>query len=323
MARRTAGSRSRARRSGSGRFPRPVALADSERVQRGRYAEDHADRAPGDLRRHRGTRGTRGMDPGHDPPPALRVGRPVGQQEPDRTSDLFAEPREPGELGRFVLEIAVHAEGAGSGRTQAPADAAKLVDLGEAAGHHLARHRLVRVGPRGGKAEGAGMHRLLGQPAHLGDVVGARRLAADRAVAHHIDAQRVVWNLCRYIDRARHPLEGVEEIGKALPIPFEALGEDRARNVLDPLHQIDQRVAMLGPHRCEPDPAIAEEDGGDPMPGGGRQDRVPGRLPVIMGVHVDPARVSPAGRPRRSPAGPIRPCRRPPRSYRYRQRYRR
>ena len=94
----------------------------------------------------------------------------------------FREPREPGEFRFLVLEIAVHAEGAGLRRTQTRADPRQLVDLGEAAGHHLASRRLVRVGPRRREPEGAGADRLFGQPAHLGDVLGRGRLTPDRAV---------------------------------------------------------------------------------------------------------------------------------------------
>ena len=100
----------------------------------------------------------------------------------------------------------------------------------------------------------------------------------------------MVRYLRRDIDRPRHAVEGVEKIGKALPIPFEALGQNRARYVLDPLHQIDQGGAMVGPHRRETDAAIAEQDRCHPVPGGRSQDRVPGRLAIVMGVDIDPAR---------------------------------
>ena len=96
-------------------------------------------------------------------------------------------------------------------------------------------------------------------------------------------------NLGGDIDRPRHPLERIEKVGEALPIPFQPFGEHRARDVFDTLHQIDEGVAMIGPDRREADAAIAEQNGRDAMPGGGREDRVPGRLPVIMGVDVDPA----------------------------------
>src|SRR5271170_4558336 len=49
-----------------------------------------ADRAAGDLRRHRSARGARLVHPSHDAPPALRVGRPIGQQKPHRPTGQAA-----------------------------------------------------------------------------------------------------------------------------------------------------------------------------------------------------------------------------------------
>src|SRR4029078_13199590 len=40
----------------------------------------------------------------------------------------------------------------------------------------------------------------------------------------------------------------------------------------------------------EADTAIAEKDRGDAVPGRGRQLAVPGRLTVVVGVHIHPAR---------------------------------
>ena len=172
----------------------------------------------------------------------------------------MAEAREPGELGVLVLEITIQAESASADRTEARADAGKLVDFSKAAGHHLALGCLVRIGARRREAERAGLHRLRGQPAHLGDVLSGGRFAPDRAVTHHIDAQRMVRDLRRDIDRARHAFERVEKIGKALPIPLEAFGQYRAGDVLDPFHQIDQRVTVVRPDRRKADAAIAEQD---------------------------------------------------------------
>ena len=69
----------------------------------------------------------RSMHTGQNAPPARRIGRPVGQQKPDRPSCLLAEPSDPGELGFFVLEIAVHAKGTGISRAQARADPGEFV----------------------------------------------------------------------------------------------------------------------------------------------------------------------------------------------------
>ncbi len=85
-------------------------------------------------------------------------------------------------------------------------------------------------------------------------------------------------------------VEGVEVLGEGLPPPFDAFGQRRARDVLDPLHQPDQPVVSVGPGRGEPDAAVAGDDGGDPVPAARGQHLVPGGLAVVVGVDVDPAR---------------------------------
>ena len=46
---------------------------------------------------------------------------------------------------------------------------------------------------------------------------------------------------------------------------------------------------MLAPHRREADAAVAEQDRGDAVPRRRRQFLVPGRLAVVVRVHIDPA----------------------------------
>src|SRR5262249_48092916 len=48
--------------------------------------------------------------------------------------------------------------------------------------------------------------------------------------------------------------------------------------------------AMMFLHRREADPAIAEQHGGYAVPTRRRQQRIPHRLAVVMGMRVDPAR---------------------------------
>ena len=165
----------------------------------------------------------------------------------------------------------------------------KLGPLGEMAGNKIAGIGLVRIGARGGEAERAGAHRRFGQPAHLGDVLGRRGLAIDAALPHHEYPERVVRHLRTDIDGARHAVERVEIFREAFPLPVQAFGERAPRYVLDRLHQIDQAGAMLRPDRREADPAIAEEDRRDTMPGGRGEHRVPGRLAVVMRMDIDPA----------------------------------
>jgi hypothetical protein len=251
--------------------------------------QDHADRAAGDLGGDVGALGARPVHPGHQPAPARRVGRPVGQEEPHRAAGLTRQPGHPGEFVGLALEIAVHAEGTAPDRAERPADAHQFRLLGLVAGDQLAGRGLVRIGARGGEAERAGLDRRRSQPVHRGDVLGGRGLAVDAALAHHIDAQRMVRQLRGYVDGARQAVERVEELGKALPRPVEPFVERGAGNVLDRLHQVDQVAAVLAPHRGEADAAIAEQDRRHAVPGRRRQDRVPGCLAVVMGVDIDPA----------------------------------
>ena len=162
--------------------------------------------------------------------------------------------------------------------------------LGVAAGNQVAGQRLVLVGAAGGEADGASLQGLLRQPGHGFDVLGRRMLAGDGALAHDIDPQGVVGDLRRNVDGARQPRERVEVIGEALPVPFEAFGQRDAGNVLHALHQIDQRLLVLLADGGEAHAAIAERDGRGAVPGGRRQDGIPGRLAVIVRVHIDPAR---------------------------------
>ena len=104
------------------------------------------------------------------------------------------------------------------------------------AGNELAGVGLVRIGARGREAERTGSERRLGQAAHLTYVGGSRGLAIDAAIAHHIDAQRVVRDLRADIDCARHAVERLEIVGETLPIPFEPFGKRGAGDVLDGLH---------------------------------------------------------------------------------------
>ncbi len=222
-------------------------------------------------------------------PPSRRVLVAVGEQEPDRAAGLPGHPRHPGELKLFVVEIAVHAEGAGADGAERRADAHKLVGIGIARRHQFAVRRLVRIGARRGEAEGAGAQRLDREAAHLGDVVRGRGFPPHGAVAHDIDAQRQMRGLGGDVDRARMALQRIEEVGEALPVPGQPVGQHGVGDFLDALHQIHQRAAMMLSHRREADAAIAEHDRGDAMPARRRQQRIPHRLAVVMGVHVDPA----------------------------------
>ena len=74
--------------------------------------------------------------------------------------------------------------------------------------------------------------------------------------------------------------------------------------------------SLAGAHRREADAAVAHHERGDAVPGRGREQRIPGDLPVVVGVHVHPAgrddwpRASSSRRPRSAtlPTATMRPA---------------
>jgi hypothetical protein len=147
----------------------------------------------------------------------------------------------------------------------------------------------VVVGPSGGEAAGASLQGLAQKGAHLGDVVVGGGLAGDGAVTHHVDAQRIVGDLRDQVHGVGK-VERVEVAGEVLPGPADALGEHAAGDVLHALHELDESRAIAGPHRREADAAVAHHAGGDTVGRRRQEVAVPGRLTVVVAVHVDEAR---------------------------------
>ena len=145
------------------------------------------------------------------------------------------------------------------------------------------------VGAAGGEPERASVERIGERVAHRSDVGGGRVGAGEGAVAHHVDAERVVGHLAADVEGVTHAVERVHVRGERLPLPRQALGERGARDVLDALHQRDQPLAVLGPHRREADAARAHDRGGHPVEARRREVAVPARLAVGVRVQVDEA----------------------------------
>ena len=145
-------------------------------------------------------------------------------------------------------------------------------------------------GARGGKADGPRPRRGFGDGAHLCDVLNGRRLPIRAALAHDEHPQGRVRQLRRDIDVEPPTGEVIEIVGKTPPVPGQPFGEDRERNVLDTLHQVDKPVVILRPTGGEADPAIAHHGCGHAMQRRGLQPLIPGRLTVIVGVNVHESR---------------------------------
>ena len=123
--------------------------------------------------------------------------------------------------------------------------------------------------------------------AHGRRVLLGRIFEAGAPLAHHVEAERAVGELCRHVHVMGSGLDGVEVRPEALPRPLDPLVQHRAGDVLDALHEGDEPVVRVGPHRCEPDAAVAHHGGGDAVPARGGHAGVPGGLAVVVGVDVD------------------------------------
>ncbi len=154
--------------------------------------------------------------------PAIRVVRPVSQQEPQRPAGGSRQRAHPFEFGGLVIEIAEHPECARAGAAEGGTDAEEFPVLGEAARDQVALCGLVLFSPRGRETEGACAQGFFRQAAHGLDVGGSGDLAADGAVAHDIDAQRVVRHLSGDVDGTREAVQRVEIVGECLPLPAQA-----------------------------------------------------------------------------------------------------
>ena len=120
---------------------------------------------------------------------------------------------------------------------------------------------------------------------HRSQVIGGGGVQG--AVAHDVGAHSGLRYLRADIDGAWHPLQRVEVLAERFPLPRDPLRQRAAGNVLYALHQFDEPVVPVGPHRSETDAAIAHDRGGDAMPARRRQMRIPGGLTVEMRVDVD------------------------------------
>ena len=86
------------------------------------------------------------------------------------------------------------------------------------------------------------------------------------------------------------PGDVVEVVGEGLPLsPLHPFVQGRSGDVLDALHQFDQRLLAAGTNGGEPDAAVAHHDRRDTVAGRRIHDVVPAHLAVVVRVHVDPS----------------------------------
>ncbi len=253
-------------------------------------------RAPRDLGEQAGPLGARLERCRQLLAPQLGVVVGLEQHVGHGTVDGGREPAHPVDLVPGVLEhLAGRAqrgqlEDAGAGLAQGGTDAEEFVLGGEGPGDQLAVDGAVSHGARGGEAEGAGADGLEHNGAHGLDVLGRGRLVAGAPLAHDVGPHRRVRDLGADVDRPAPLLERVEILGEGLPLPLDPLGQRRAGDVLDALHEADEPVVAVGLGRREPDAAVAHDERRDAVPRRRGELGVPGDLAVVVGVDVDPSR---------------------------------
>ena len=171
--------------------------------------------------------------------------------------------------------------------TEGLPDADELLGRGGGPGCQLTVLGPVQDRPGGGNADRSGEEGLAGQIVHDRHLVGVRHVVAP-TLAEHVGPQRAVGDEGGDVEHPAHPLDLVEVLGEALPVPGHAFVEGRAGDVLDSLHELDQPLPLGRPGRGEADAAVAHHNGGDAVPARRRDLGIPGDLPVVVGVDVDP-----------------------------------
>ncbi len=258
-----------------------------QRVQRALEAEQQADRAGSDLPRHRQAIGIGGRQQLELAP--VGVTAHLHERERHGPARCLGHSPEDRELLVDIREVRHPLQHALAGRADRARDAEQLAGLRGERRCEVALARTVVQRAGGREAERAGLDPVTSESGHGLDVVRGGGLAAGSALPHHVKPQRSVRDLHGDVDVERPPVEGVHELRERLPVPRETLVEHRTRDVLDALHQLDEPVVIGGMHGREADPAVADDDGRDPVPRRGDHSFCPRGLAVVVRMDVDEA----------------------------------
>ncbi len=101
---------------------------------------------------------------------------------------------------------------------------------------------------------------------HGCDVVGSGRIVGGAAIAHDVSAHSAMWHLGADVDGVPSGVERVEVFRKRLPLPLDAFGHGRARNVFDAFHHVDEPVVAIARSRRESDTAVSHDRRGHAVP---------------------------------------------------------
>ncbi len=264
-----------------------------ERVERRLEAEEHADATRAHLASHVEAARGRLLDPREDATPL--IGRVIALHRRDRhrpSAGRATHLLEEIELRIEALgplhhvEVAHRLDDAVAKALERGRDPRELAAGGLGRGRRSAARRAVVVASSRREARRARLERRAEERAHRGDVVVGRLLLGHGALAHHVDAQRIVRDLQEEIDRVRHAPDRVHVLRERLPAPRDALGERGAGDVLDAFHELDELFLAPGDDRSEPDAAAPHHARGDAVERARRELLVPRDLAVVVGVDV-------------------------------------
>ena len=88
-----------------------------------------------------------------------------------------------------------------------------------------------------------------------------------RPLTHDKCAYRRMGDLGDNIQVVFTSIQGVQVVLEALPVPRQTFSQHDLRNILDPLHQFDQHIAIIRLAGCEPHTAITDHGCRYPVPG--------------------------------------------------------
>ena len=223
------------------------------------------------------------------------VGHPAPAEyaEGDRPSALdreIAQARvvivEAGVAERAVHALAGQFQDSGIELAHDADEPPQLVPGRQAAGDRAPFRSFMAGRARRSEADGAGANRVAQLALHRLHVrlVG---LLLERALAHHVGAQRRVTDVAGVIDALGQRLQAIEEFGKGRPLPVDACLHGLGRNVLRPLQVADHEVLVGRRARRQREAAVAHDRRGDAVIARGRPERIPEDLRVHMRVAVD------------------------------------
>ena len=259
-----------------------------KRVDRGLEADQHPDRTAAHLPVGIDVVGARGVDLAQRLAPA--VGRLVDLHHQARQRPARGLGHAAHQLELARTEIGVDLDHTLAGAFHRLRQPLQLGVVGRQRGHSATVASAVLVGPGAGKAQRALVQGLFEHRSHVLDLCCAWPLAmVGAAVTHRIQAKRCVRHLGAHIHDPRHRCDAVHELRKGLPVKLHAFAQHDLRDVFNALHQVDQVGHGTRANRREADAAVAEHSGRHTVPRRRCQERIPGGLPVVMGVDVDEA----------------------------------